>query len=243
MMKKIIIGNWKMNKNLEQTRDFVFKFEQLYKQNEAKIIDLDFAVAPPTINAFALKDTNVKQLKLALQNISEFESGAYTGEISASMAKNIGAQYIIIGHSERRNLFNESDFQVATKAKIAIKHELTPVICVGETLQEYESQQTEEVISRQIHDSLEGVDLSKIIIAYEPIWAIGTGKTATPEQAEKVCAFIKKLIDNQAPVLYGGSVSPQNISDILKEKNIDGALVGGASLEAESFIKLLTLNK
>ncbi|CAT04760.1 Triosephosphate isomerase [Mesomycoplasma conjunctivae] len=242
-MKKIIIGNWKMNKNLEQTRDFVFKFEQLYKQNEAKIIDLDFAVAPPTINAFALKDTNVKQLKLALQNISEFESGAYTGEISASMAKNIGAQYIIIGHSERRSLFNESDFQVATKAKIAIKHELTPVICVGETLQEYESQQTEEVISRQIRDSLEGVDLSKIIIAYEPIWAIGTGKTATPEQAEKVCAFIKKLIDNQAPVLYGGSVSPQNILDILKKKNIDGALVGGASLEAESFINLLTLNK
>lgn len=243
MSKTVIIGNWKMNKTLSETKEFFTEFNSLYTNNKNKIIsNLDFAVAVPFINTTAF-ELNKTELQLAVQNISQFEKGAYTGEISAQMLLEQKVKYAIVGHSERRQYFKETDQDVNAKTQQAIKNNIIPVVCVGETLEEYEKNQTNQVIEHQLKHSLQNVDLSKIIIAYEPIWAIGTGKTATPEQAQKVCKFIREKTDKNALILYGGSVNPENIEQLLNQSDIDGALVGGASLKADSFIKLLTLNK
>lgn len=243
MSKTIIIGNWKMNKTFTQTKEFFFAFNQLYIENKNKINqNLDFAVALPAINVAAFSK-NTTKLELAVQNMSQFEKGAYTGEISAQMLLDLNVKYAIIGHSERRQYFKETDLDVNAKTQQAIKNNIIPVVCVGETLEEYEAQKTSQVIEYQLKNSLKDVDLSKVIVAYEPIWAIGTGKTATPEQAQQVCKFIRKQTNKNLTILYGGSVSQENIEQLLNQADINGALVGGASLKVDSFIKLLTLNK
>lgn len=243
MSKTIIIGNWKMNKTFTQTKEFFSAFNQLYIENKNKINqNLDFAVALPAINVAAFSK-NTTKLELAVQNMSQFEKGAYTGEISAQMLLDLNVKYAIIGHSERRQYFKETDLDVNAKTQQAIKNNIIPVVCVGETLEEYEAQKTSEVIEYQLKNSLKDVDLSKVIVAYEPIWAIGTGKTATPEQAQQVCKFIRKQTNKNLTILYGGSVSQENIEQLLNQADINGALVGGASLKVDSFIKLLTLNK
>lgn len=243
MSKTIIIGNWKMNKTFTQTKEFFSAFNQLYIENKNKINqNLDFAVALPVINVAAFSK-NTTKLELAVQNMSQFEKGAYTGEISAQMLLDLNVKYAIIGHSERRQYFKETDLDVNAKTQQAIKNNIIPVVCVGETLEEYEAQKTSQVIEYQLKNSLKDVDLSKVIVAYEPIWAIGTGKTATPEQAQQVCKFIRKQTNKNLTILYGGSVSQENIEQLLNQADINGALVGGASLKVDSFIKLLTLNK
>ncbi|WP_215741137.1 triose-phosphate isomerase [Mesomycoplasma hyorhinis] len=243
MSKTIIIGNWKMNKTFTQTKEFFSAFNQLYIENKNKINpNLDFAVALPAINVAAFSK-NTTKLELAVQNMSQFEKGAYTGEISAQMLLDLNVKYAIIGHSERRQYFKETDLDVNAKTQQAIKNNIIPVVCVGETLEEYEAQKTSQVIEYQLKNSLKDVDLSKVIVAYEPIWAIGTGKTATPEQAQQVCKFIRKQTNKNLTILYGGSVSQENIEQLLNQADINGALVGGASLKVDSFIKLLTLNK
>lgn len=243
MSKTIIIGNWKMNKTFTQTKEFFSAFNQLYIENKNKINqNLDFAVALPAINVAAFSK-NTTKLELAVQNMSQFEKGAYTGEISAQMLLDLNVKYAIIGHSERRQYFKETDLDVNAKTQQAIKNNIIPVVCVGETLEEYEAQKTSQVIEYQLKNSLKDVDLSKVIVAYEPIWAIGTGKTATPEQAQQVCKFIRKQTNKNLTILYGGTVSQENIEQLLNQADINGALVGGASLKVDSFIKLLTLNK
>ncbi|VEU59277.1 Triosephosphate isomerase [Mesomycoplasma neurolyticum] len=230
-----------MNKTILETEDFIHEFKTLYQKNKNKINNVDFAIAAPFTKLFLFKNHNID---FAAQNMSQFEKGAYTGEISPLMIKDLNAKYVILGHSERREYFNESDEIVNQKLHLALKHGVIPIVCIGETLKQYEAKQTKEVILKQIQKSLKDVkDFSKIIIAYEPIWAIGTGKTSTVEYAQEICEFIRKNTSKNVIIQYGGSVNPNNIENLMSQKDIDGALVGGASLEAQSFIKLLTLNK
>ncbi|UWD33952.1 triose-phosphate isomerase [Mesomycoplasma molare] len=242
MKKLVIIGNWKMNKNLHETQEFLSDFEKEYLNNKRKINKkIEFGIAAPFTNLFLLKD---KIFKSVAQNFSNFDSGAYTGEVSASMLKDLGVSMVVLGHSERRQYFNETNEVVNKKTLQAIKENITPIVCVGETLEEYEAGQTKDVIAKQLKESLAGVeDFSKVIIAYEPVWAIGTGKTATAEIAQDICSFIRENTSKKVVIQYGGSVSPSNIEELMSQKDINGALVGGASLKADSFIKLLTLNK
>jgi triosephosphate isomerase len=193
-----------------------------------------------------LKGANIS---VAGQNMYWEESGAYTGEVSPLMLKDIGCTHVIIGHSERRQFFNETDATVNKKVKAALKAGLTPIACVGETLEERESGATMEIVGRQIRDGLEDLspqEMAKIVIAYEPVWAIGTGKTATPQQAEEVHHQIRSIIAQRADsvaqnirILYGGSVKPDNVDELMAQPDIDGALVGGASLQADSFVRIV----
>ncbi|WP_033161140.1 triose-phosphate isomerase [[Mycoplasma] collis] len=241
MKTKYIIGNWKMNKTSTETKNFIDEFNELYKINKDKIQNVNFAIAAPFVNLFLF---NESKIEFAAQNMSQFEKGAYTGEISASMLKNLNTKYVILGHSERKSYFNESDEIINKKLHLALENNLIPIVCIGETLEQYENNQTKEVILNQIKKSLKGInDFSKIIIAYEPIWAIGTGKTASSKLAQEMCQFIRENTSKNAIIQYGGSVSSENIADLMSQNDIDGALVGGASLDAKSFIKLLTLNK
>ncbi|WGI36851.1 triose-phosphate isomerase [Mesomycoplasma lagogenitalium] len=243
MKKLTIIGNWKMNKNSQETKEFLDVFNTEYLNNKEKISDsIVFGIAAPFTNLYLFNKND--KLKSVAQNFSNFSSGAYTGEISASMLKDLNVSMVVLGHSERRQYFYETDETVNLKTHQALKEGITPIVCVGETLEEYEAGKTKEVILKQLKGSLKDVnDFSKIIIAYEPVWAIGTGKTATAEIAQDVCEFIRKNTAANVTIQYGGSVSPANIQELMNQKDIDGALVGGASLKPESFIKLLTLNK
>ncbi|MEE3928359.1 triose-phosphate isomerase [Mycoplasmopsis ciconiae] len=244
MKKTVIIGNWKMNKNFSETQQFLNDFDKLYQDKKSLIpAEVDFAVAVPFTNLAAFKENKVAKLNVAAQDMSMHTKGAYTGEISVSMLKDLNTKYVILGHSERRQYHNENDFQVNAKAKLAIENGIVPVICVGETLEQYEKGVTNEVVKEQILASLKDLDHKKIIVAYEPVWAIGTGKVATPQIAENVCKFIKELTSHDLIVQYGGSVSPSNIAELHSQEHIDGFLVGGASLEVDSFTKLLTLGK
>lgn len=237
----IVIGNWKMNKTFTKTKEFIEEFSRLYKENSTKICSCTkFAIAAPYTSLSAFIGSNIPT---AAQNVSYHKPGAHTGEICACMLADLGVQYVIIGHSERRQDNFETNQDVNKKAKIALEYGLTPVICVGETLEEYEQGKTKEVVSKQLKESLEGLDYSKIIVAYEPIWAIGTGKVATAQIANEICKHIKDETSKELIVQYGGSVKPENIAELNDMENIDGFLVGGASLEANGFIKLLTLNK
>ncbi|APJ38468.1 triose-phosphate isomerase [Mycoplasmopsis pullorum] len=244
MKKTVIIGNWKMNKTYSETLKFISEFASLYNQNKDKVYsNLDFAVALPFTNLSAAQSNTVAELQFSAQDMSQHQKGAYTGEISADMLLDLNVKYVILGHSERRTYHHETDELVNNKAKLAIEKGLVPVICVGETLEEYQAGKTQEVVRTQIENSLKDLDLSKIIVAYEPVWAIGTGKVATPEIAENVCEFIKSITSQDLVLQYGGSVNPKNIEDLHSQPHIDGFLVGGASLEAESFLSLLTLGK
>ncbi|MDW2933723.1 triose-phosphate isomerase [Mesomycoplasma ovipneumoniae] len=239
-MKKIVIGNWKMNQIRKEFYDFLFEFDALFNKNPEKVAKkMEFAIAPPFTLLTEISKSQVKTLKIAAQNVSQFESGAYTGEISAKMLKDLGVSYIIIGHSERRMFFNETDEVLAQKIWQAQKYSMTPVFCVGETLEQYENKLTNEVIISQINAVKDVLNFEKAIIAYEPIWAIGTGKTASAEIANEISSLIKEEFGKNVRVIYGGSVNSQNYADFLNSELIDGILVGGASLDPKQFYEMV----
>ncbi|NLV82211.1 MAG: triose-phosphate isomerase [Synergistaceae bacterium] len=257
MRKKFIAGNWKMFKGPEGTSEFISRFvdELLISKNVTKAIDekkLEIAIFPPSISitrAIELK-TNAPIL-IGAQNMYWQENGAFTGEISASMLKEVGCTHIIIGHSERRNIFLETNDIINKKLTAAVNAGLVSVLCVGELLDDRKSANTFSVIKKQLLDALKGINpqiiSDKIIIAYEPVWAIGTGITANNIDAQEVCSYIRNLISeafgekiaNKLIVLYGGSVKPNNTASFLIENDIDGVLVGGASLEIDSFMNII----
>ena len=247
MRKKVIAGNWKMNMGLHQSQKLVSEIiNGLGKDTKAEVI-----VCPPftSLNEVSslLKGT---QIKLGAQNMYYEESGAFTGEVSADMLKSVGCEFVILGHSERRVIFNEPDELINKKIKAALAKSLKPIFCIGELLEQREKGETMQVVSRQVENGLEGVSaeqMKNVIIAYEPVWAIGTGKTATPLQAQEVHSFIRELVANNFPISvaenliiqYGGSVKPENSGELLSQKDIDGALVGGACLKADSFLRII----
>jgi triose-phosphate isomerase len=243
MRKPIIAGNWKMFK----TRDEALSFIYAVNDKMPSIDKVDTVVCAPFVVLRCLVKRQGANLKIGAQNMHFEEHGAYTGEVAPEMLTSIGVTYVIIGHSERRAMFNETDVSVNKKLHAAFSHGLTPILCVGEHLEERESGKTEEVIKNQLVQDLSGLskaDVKELVIAYEPIWAIGTGKTATAEVADETCGFIRQTIaelyDNETAeamrIQYGGSVKVNNIEELMKKPNIDGALIGGASLIPEDFI-------
>ncbi len=244
----LIAGNWKMHKTLAETAELL---SALVVQLPDTLSDREVVVAPPfPALETAARTLSGSAIRLAAQNLHWEAQGAFTGEVSGSMLKAIGCQYVIIGHSERRQYCGETDEQVAQKVKAAQRDGLTSIICVGETLEEREDQETLQVISRQIRRAFEGQPTSAIaplVIAYEPIWAIGTGKTASPQQAQDVHAAIRTTLvelsgqpgADAVRILYGGSVKPDNVDDLMAQADIDGALVGGASLQADAFARIV----
>ncbi len=248
MRKYLFVGNWKMHKTLRETEEYLGIF--LDKLGDFKILDREIIIAPPfTSLALAAKLLKKTPLKLAAQNACWEERGAFTGEISPVMLKEVEVRYVILGHSERRHLFGETDEIIAKRVFGVYKFGLIPILCVGETLEERKAGKTLEVVERQLREDLKYLQEIKgedLVIAYEPVWAIGTGINATPFQAEEVQSFIRKKLSEiysfevakKVRILYGGSVTPENIEELMKEPNIDGVLVGGASLEAEKFFKI-----
>jgi triosephosphate isomerase len=248
-MKRLpfIAGNWKMNKTVTEAIDLV---KQL-KASLSAIEGVEVAVAPPFTALFAVrKELEGSSIRLAAQNLFWEEKGAFTGEIAPPMLKEVGCHYVILGHSERRQFFGETDDTVNRKVKAALSQELKVIFCIGETLKEREEGKTFAVIERQVPGGLKDIhkeEMSSIVLAYEPVWAIGTGKTATPEQAEEVHRFIRKKlaelyskeIADGVRIQYGGSVTPENIRGLMEQEDIDGALVGGASLKSETFSKIV----
>jgi triosephosphate isomerase len=248
MRKKIVAGNWKMNNDLNSSVALISEIKNILA---SKSLNAEVIICPPFTSLDAanslIKDT---QIKLGAQNMYYEKSGAFTGEISPLMLKSVGCQYVILGHSERRTIFGESNQLINKKIKAAVENQLNPIFCIGETLEERESGVTFKVIETQVREGLDGLtaeELANLIIAYEPVWAIGTGKTATPEQAEEVHAFIRKLIGElystefaeKLIIQYGGSVKPENAAELMSQPDIDGALVGGACLKADSFVKII----
>ena len=246
MKKKVIAGNWKMNMLPNEAMNFVDSLAPLISDTENEVI-----ICVPYIDLFytlmSIQGTNIK---VGAQNMHWEESGAYTGEISGSMLKRLGVEYVIIGHSERRQYFAETDETVNKKIKSALNNELKPIICVGETLEQRENGDTNNIVETQIELALKDIpstQIDNIIIAYEPIWAIGTGKTATSEDANETIKIIRKKISilygqeiaSRVIIQYGGSVKSTNSEELFKMDNIDGALVGGASLDADEFAKII----
>ena len=244
----LIAGNWKMNLTLAASLELA----EGLKKSAANINNVDIAVCPPSVYtqqvAVALKGSNIK---VGAQNVYFEKEGAYTGEISAAMLKDTGCQYVILGHSERRNILGESSELVNLKIHAALAAGLIPIVCVGELLKERKAGTTEQVVRRQFDGSFSGIsadDMKKCVIAYEPVWAIGTGEVATPEQAEEVHAAIRGMIEKKysreiaevVRIQYGGSVNDKNAKEILAKQNVDGALVGGASLKVEPFMGIIT---
>lgn len=252
MKKTIIAGNWKMNKTVAESLEFVRTFLQNFKLNNPT--DTEIIIAPPFTAISKLHDhLKNSQIKLSGQNISWESSGAFTGEISASMLKEAGAKHVIIGHSERRHIFKETDAIINKKIIAALNNSITPIFCIGETLSEREDKKVESVIKSQITSGLTNLtanNIKNLIIAYEPVWAIGTGKTATKEQAEDTHLIIRKILAkifdqetaSSMSILYGGSVNPDNASELLSQPNIDGALIGGASLKPEDFLDIVNFS-
>jgi triosephosphate isomerase len=247
MRRPIIAGNWKMHKTIAETRSF---FDQLIPEIQ-NVEHCDIVVAPPyTALQTAVDEAEGTRVAIAAQDVHWEQQGAFTGEVSAGMLVDAGCKYTIIGHSERRQYFGETDEQVAKKTRAACAAGLSAIVCVGETLAERDGGKALDVVRRQVNEGLGQLtppDLSHIIVAYEPVWAIGTGRTASPEQAEEMHAairgFFAGIYEAQAAgemrILYGGSVKPENISELMKQKDIDGALVGGASLEPASFTRII----
>ncbi|MFX0034933.1 MAG: triose-phosphate isomerase [Candidatus Hermodarchaeota archaeon] len=249
MRKLIIGGNWKMNRGSpNESKEMLDKFIPLVE----RIKKVDMMIAPPftaLTNVYEiLKNTNIK---LGAQNMYCEDKGAYTGEISPKFLKEIGVEYIILGHSERRDIFNEPDTLINKKLIKALSWDLKPIVCIGEHLEERVAGKTKEIIEYQMNLTFKNLtkeQIMKTTIAYEPIWAIGTGKTATPEQAEEIHIFIRDLIiqkfdkdtANYIRIQYGGSINPDNAGDLFKKENIDGGLVGGASLQANSLYQIIT---
>lgn len=246
MRKPIIAGNWKMFK----TRDDAIAF--IYKVSEAlpSIKEVDSVICAQAPLLRCLIKRQGQNLRIGAQNLYYEDEGAFTGEISGKLLQSYNVDYVIIGHSERRNIFHETDEMVNKKIKAALRNELLPIVCVGEHLEERENNLTNQVLSTQIKAAFEGIsaiDMENIVIAYEPIWAIGTGKTATADQAEETCGYIRELIkklygsvvSEAIRIQYGGSVKPTNIDEIIAKENIDGALIGGAALDPDKFITMV----
>lgn len=246
----MIAGNWKMNKTIGESLALAKTLHQELQQLH-KIAKFEVVIAPPyTAISKVAESLTDSSIKVGAQDLFWEESGAFTGAISARMIKDAGATYVIIGHSERRQLFSETDETVNKKIRAALQQDLIPIFCVGETLEEREAGKIAAVIEKQLSGGLMGmsaIDITKMVIAYEPIWAIGTGKTASPKQAAQVHLIIRELLSTQfgqenadlVRILYGGSVKPENSKELLLQPNIDGALVGGASLKAEDFIGII----
>lgn len=246
MRKKVIAGNWKMNKLPNEAMEFIEELTPLVKDTENEVV----LCVPYTDLFYSLLHVQDTNIKIGAQNMHYEENGAYTGEVSGEMLKSIGVQYVIIGHSERRAYYGETDETVNKKLKKAIALELKPIVCVGESLDERESGKAKEIVTTQTKLALEGLsneDVIKTIIAYEPIWAIGTGKTATKEDANETIKWIREEIEkiygkdvsDSVIIQYGGSVKSSNAKELFEMSDIDGGLVGGASLDAQEFSKIV----
>lgn len=248
MRKKVVAGNWKMNNDLTESQNLITKLTGGLSNLK---LNCDVIICPP-FTSLSEASTLIKNtvVMLGAQNVYHEDNGAYTGEISPSMLKGVGCEYVIIGHSERRTIFNETDETINKKIVKALEHGLKVIFCIGETLDEREKGVTMDVIKNQVSEGLKNIaeeKLSEIIIAYEPVWAIGTGRVATPPQAQEVHSFIRKLIADKysdktgkdLTIQYGGSVKPDNAKELLSQPDIDGALVGGACLKADSFIEII----
>ena len=247
MRTPIIAGNWKLNKTPHEA---ILLVDEL-KRALVDITGVDVVVCPPFVDLTDVSEALIDHdIALGAQNVFWEDAGAFTGEISAPMLKDLGVAYVIIGHSERRQYFHETNETVNKRLRAALKHGLTPIVCVGENLSQRESNKTFDVIKDHCEGSLNGLsaeEMKKVVVAYEPVWAIGTGKTATPEQAQEVHVFIRQLLGkmfnleaaNSVRIQYGGSVTPENIVSLMAKADIDGALVGGASLKAPSFAAIV----
>jgi len=246
MRKRVIAGNWKMYKTRDEALSFIYEVAKLIPDPDA----VETVICAPSIMLRDLVKREDEHLRIGAQNMSQFDEGAYTGEISATMLTSYGVEYVVLGHSERRQYFYEDDAMINAKTKQALKHQITPIICVGESLETRESNQTNAFVKEQITEAFKGIpkeDALKTIVAYEPIWAIGTGKTATKEQANDTISFIRQTIEalydasvsDGIRILYGGSVKPGNIDELLSMSDIDGALIGGASLDPQSYLQLV----
>ncbi len=247
MRKPIIAGNWKMYKSFDEAVEFVEAIREAVPSDEK----VDAVVCATDIYLPTLVDIAVEtDLAIGAQNMHFEEEGAFTGEVSPSQLASIHVDYVILGHSERRHMFNETDEAVNKKVKAALAHGIVPIICCGETLEEREAGKTETKVSGQIRAALEGFtaeEVAHMVLAYEPMWAIGTGKTASADEANRVCGVIRNVVEElygaetaeAIRIQYGGSVKPENIVELLSKEHIDGALVGGASLQVESYLKLL----
>ena len=241
-----IAGNWKMFKTKAEAIAFAEEFRELYKDT-----DVQTAICAQFTNLEALKEAFAgTEIKVGAQNVHFADEGAFTGEISVSMLEEIGVDFCIVGHSERRQYFGETDETVNKKLKKLFEGPIRPILCVGESLEERDADKAFDVVGDQIKADLEGIDaadVKKLVIAYEPIWAIGTGRTATPDQAEEMCAFIRKTlielygeeVSDEVIIQYGGSVKPANATEIMNMDEIDGALVGGASLKPKDFMEII----
>jgi len=250
MRRKIIAGNWKMNGNVAFTRDYLSKFEQsLREKGLLASSDFQIVIAPPSILISEMKcsisDTSIE---VAAQNVSAFDEGAYTGEISVSMLKDLACDWCLVGHSERRALFDETDAEVVKKVQQLLGKGIQPILCVGETLEQRDAGRAESVVAEQLdavflnEELVRSGELAKVVVAYEPVWAIGTGKTASPEQAQSMHESIRNRVAEKASslaetlvILYGGSVNAANAQSLFAQKDIDGGLVGGASLKIDEF--------
>jgi triosephosphate isomerase len=248
MRKNVIAGNWKMNNDLSESQNLITRLTSGLSNLK---INCDVIICPP-YTSLSEANSLIKNtiVKLGAQNVYHEDNGAYTGEISPLMLKSVGCEYVIIGHSERRTIFKESNETINKKIKKALEHGLKVIFCIGETLDEREKNITNDVVKKQVIEGLLDIDekaISNMIIAYEPVWAIGTGRNATPQQAQDVHKFIRKLIEDKyssgiaddLTIQYGGSVKPDNARELLSQPDIDGALVGGACLKAESFIDII----
>lgn len=241
MKKALIVANWKMNKNIEETLDYIKDLAPRVKNEKSDIV-----IAPPFTSLYSAKKELIhSNIKLAAQNSHSEDFGQYTGEISSLMLKSLGVDYVILGHSERRNYFHEDNFFINKKIKACLANGLKVILCVGEKKEEREKNITESVIKKQLLECLDGVKKDFITIAYEPIWAIGTGLTATSEEASSVHVFIRKVLNelygdsSSIRIIYGGSVKPENAYGLMSANGIDGVLVGGASLKVNDFEKIV----
>ncbi len=247
MRKSIIAGNWKLNKTPHES---IMLVDEL-KRELVDVTGVDVVVCPPFVDLTDVSDALIDHdIALGAQNVFWEDSGAFTGEVSAPMLKDLGVTYVIIGHSERRQYFHETNETVNKRLRAVLRHGLTPIVCVGENLAQREANKTFDVVKDHCEGSLLGLsaeEMKKVIVAYEPVWAIGTGKTATPQQAQEVHVFIRQLLGKMfnaetagiVRIQYGGSVTPENISSLMAQADIDGALVGGASLKAPSFAAIV----
>jgi triosephosphate isomerase len=247
MRKKVIAGNWKMNKLTAEAVELA----AAVKESLAQCADVEVILCPPFTALKGVGDVVAgSQIKLGAQNMHWEKEGAFTGEISPGMLKDLGCQYVILGHSERRQYFHETDMVVNRKAKAALSAGLIPIVCVGETLEQRETNQTEDVVTTQVTKSLAGLDESafrRVVVAYEPVWAIGTGRTATPAQAQAVHALIRQVLAKvcnpgaaqAVRIQYGGSVKAANAKELFSQPDIDGGLIGGAALDAASFVDIV----
>jgi triosephosphate isomerase len=247
MRKKIVAGNWKMHKNAEQTEDLLNELiAKIPTDTDVKVI-----VAPTFVNlASAVDHLEFTNIDVAAQNVHQAESGAFTGEISADMLKSIGVDTVILGHSERRAIFHETDALIANKVDTALEHEMTVIFCFGEELKDRQTKNHFNVVENQLKEGLfhiEAKDWESIVLAYEPVWAIGTGETASPEQAQEMHEFIRQTvrtafgvdIAENVSILYGGSVKPDNAKEIFSKPDVDGGLIGGAALKADDFMAIV----